>query len=97
LKNEYYNGSESNRRLHYKDVGLQLYNNQQLGQFGLAEDLEGFVEDSMAKELSIHFHVWNCRTFLTHLKKAINDGILNIEPITFAKQGIEFVVLFRKL
>ena len=48
--------------------------------------------------LDTHFHVWTSETFIDHIKKAIDDKILNIEILEHThKNDIESITILKKL
>ncbi|MBK8944989.1 MAG: methyltransferase domain-containing protein [Ignavibacteriae bacterium] len=91
LKFEYYNGPEKHRIEHYKEFGriVSKVTDEAL--------LELYVKNHLDENRDIHFHVWQYNTFLDQILKWIDETNLNIELVEHSQNGIEFIMIFRKL
>lgn len=91
LKYEYYNGPEKYRVAHFKDFGKLV---------SKVEDeklLDDYVQRHIEENRDIHFHVWQYDTFLDQIQRWIEECNLNIELVEHSQNGIEFLLIFRKL
>jgi predicted SAM-dependent methyltransferase len=92
LMDEHYNGAAANRRQHYYD--WVVLSEQWCG------DIEERVDQLMAMDYSIHFHVWRPDTFLDLLTVTRRTVDLDFEVIAFAPPEYpgddEFMVLLSK-
>lgn len=92
LKAEYLYGSENYRYEHFLDFVTNVQN--------VKEEKEASkVAKKLSEEgLDTHFHVWTSETFIDHIKKAIDDKILNIEILEHThKNDIESITILKKL
>ena len=92
LIDEHYNGAEANRRQHYYD--WVVLSEQWCG------NVEERVDQLMAMDYSIHFHVWRPDTFLDLLTVTRRTVGLDFEVIAFAPPEYpgddEFMLLLSK-